>query len=71
MELDDVVIHKKYICDYEGAGYFAIAVDKNSRRVCVSLGDKVDENGDPGDPTESLAGTLAPIWVPADRLREM
>ncbi len=67
MELDDVEIGQKYRCDYKGAQYFATVVSKNQKDVCVTLGDIVNKDGDPGSPTEAL-GTLGEIRVPPAHL---
>jgi Apea-like HEPN len=70
MELDDVEIGQKYRCDYKGAQYFATVVSKDNKDVCVTLGDIVSEDGDPGDPTEAL-GTLGEIRVSPAHLHPM
>jgi hypothetical protein len=70
MELDDVQIGQKYRCDYKGAQYFATVVSKDNKDVCVTLGDIVNEDGDPDDPTEAL-GTLAEIRVSPAHLHPM
>jgi hypothetical protein len=67
MELDDVEVGGKYRCDYNGAQYFATVVSKGEKDVCVTLGDIVNRDGDPGDPTEAL-GTLGKIRVPPEHL---
>jgi hypothetical protein len=67
MELDDVEIGEKYRCDYKGAQYFATVAGKDDKVVRVTLGDVVNKDGDPGDPTEAL-GTLGEIQVPPDHL---
>jgi hypothetical protein len=70
MEIDDVEIGKRYRCDYKGAQYFATVVSKDGKDVAVKLGDIVNRDGDPGDPTEAL-GTLGEIRVPPERLHPM
>ena len=70
MELDDVEIGQKYRCDYKGAQYFATVVSKDDKDVCVTLGDVVNKDGDPGDPTEAL-GTLGEIRVAPEGLHPM
>jgi hypothetical protein len=70
MELDDVKIGEKYRCDYKGAQYFSTVVSKNEKDVGVKLGDIVNEDGDPGDPTEAL-GTLGEIRVSPAQLHPM
>ena len=51
------------VCDYNGGRYFAVVIEKNDVRVRVTLGDKVNEDGNSSrDPTEAL-GTLGPVWV--------
>jgi hypothetical protein len=67
MKLDDVEIDQKYRCDYRGAQYFATVVSKDGKVVCVTLGDIVNKDGDPGDPTEAL-GTLGEIRVAPEHL---
>jgi hypothetical protein len=67
MELDDIEIGKKYRCDYKGAQYFATVVGKDDKGVWVTLGDIINQDGDPGDPTEAL-GTLGKIQVAAGHL---
>src|SRR5215813_11906154 len=67
MELDDIEIGKKYRCDYKGAQYFATVVGKDDKGVWVTLGDIINQDGDPGDPTEAL-GTLGKIQVAAGNL---
>lgn len=62
MELDDIEIGRKYRCDYKGIQYFATVTTKSDKDVCVILGDIVNKDGDPGDPTEAL-GTLGEIQV--------
>jgi hypothetical protein len=39
-------------------------------RVCVTLGDVLIEDGDPGDPTER-GGRFGEQWVAPDRIHEM
>ncbi len=68
MELDDVEIGKKYRCDYNGAQYFATVAGKDDKVVRVTLGDIVNKDGDPDDPTEAL-GTLGEIQVPPEHLQ--
>jgi hypothetical protein len=47
---DDIEIGKKYRCDYKGAQYFATVVGKDDKGVWVTLGDIINQHGDPGDP---------------------
>ena len=70
MELNDIEIGQKYRCDYKGAQYFATVVSKDHNGVWVTLGDIVNEDGDPGDPTEAL-GTLGKIQVAAAELHPL
>jgi hypothetical protein len=70
MELADIECGPTYKCDYAGGQYFAIVIEKDATRVRVRLGDKVDEHGDRGDPTERL-GTIGPVWVQPGALHEM
>jgi hypothetical protein len=67
MELDDVEIGQKYRCEYKGAEYFATVISKGEKDVRVTLGDVVNKDGDPGDPTEAL-GTLGEIRVLPEHL---
>jgi hypothetical protein len=70
MELNDIEIGRKYRCDYKGAQYFATVVSKDHKGVWVTLADIVNEDGDPGDPSEAL-GTLGKIQVAAAQLRPL
>ena len=70
MELDDIGIGRKYRCDHKDAQYFATVVSKDEKDVCVTLGDIVNKDGDPGDPTEAL-GTLGEIRVASEHLHPM
>jgi len=70
MELNDIEIGQKYRCDYKGAQYFATVVSNDHKGVWVTLGDIVNEDGDPGDPTEAL-GTLGKIQVAAAELHPL
>jgi hypothetical protein len=70
MELDDIEIGQKYRCDYKGAQYFATVVNKDDKEFSVTLGDIVNEDGDPGDPTDAL-GTLGEIRVSPEHLHPM
>jgi hypothetical protein len=67
MELDEIEIDRKYRCDYKGAQYFATVVSKEHKGVWVTLRDIVNEDGDPGDPSEAL-GALGKIQVAAAQL---
>jgi hypothetical protein len=70
MELDDIEIGAKYRCDYKGAQYFATVASKDEKGVHVTLGDIVNDDGDPGDPTQAL-GTLGEIHVAPEQLHPM
>jgi hypothetical protein len=71
MELDNIEVGQKYRCDYEGAQYFATVVAKDDKRGArVTLGDKINKEGDPGDPTDAL-GALGKIWVDPKHLHSM
>ena len=70
MQLNDIEVGHKYRCEYRGATYFATVVDKTDKDVSVTLGDMVNADGDPGDPTEAL-GTLGEVRVSADALQPL
>jgi len=70
MELDEIEIDQKYRCNYKDAQYFATVVSKDHKAVWVTLGDIVNEDGDPGDPSEAL-GTLGKIQVAAAQLHPL
>jgi hypothetical protein len=74
MELDDIEIGKKYRCDYNSSQYFATLISKEDNDVCLTLGDIVNKDGDPGNPTEVLGtlgkiGSLPSIFIPFERDR--
>ncbi len=70
MDIDDIEPGQKYRCDYKGKQYFAVVAGKDGKNVRVNLGDIVDENGDPGDPTEAL-GTSGEITVTLGQLHPL
>jgi hypothetical protein len=70
MELDDIGIGRKYRCDHKDAQYFATVVSKDHKGVWVTLGDIVNEDGEPGDPSEAL-GTLGKIQVATAQLHPL
>jgi hypothetical protein len=67
MNLDEVVIGKKYAFDHEdGKQYYATVLEKDGRKVRVKLGDRV---GKEGEAIHAL-GTLQSRWVDPKRLHE-
>jgi hypothetical protein len=70
MELSDIIIGRKYKCDYGDGQYFAIVKEKKGERVWVQLADKVRADGDPGDPIDRL-GTVGLIWVAPESIHPM
>lgn len=70
MTLDEVVVGKKYRCDFCDAQYFATVVGKDFNGVRVTLGDILNSDGDAGDPMEAL-GTRGEITVSVGQLRPM
>jgi hypothetical protein len=71
MDLDEVEIDAKYRCDYDdGKQYVATVLEKYHRKVLVTLGDRINKDGDPGDPIHRM-GTLGAIWVVPKQLHPM
>lgn len=70
MNISDIEVGAKYKCDYNGAKFFTVVIEKNSARVRVRLGDKIDEAGDAGSPVDRL-GTLGPICVGPEQIDEI
>jgi hypothetical protein len=50
--------------------YFATVQRTSATQVCVTLGDVLNEDGDPGDPTER-GGRFGEQWVAPGRILEM
>jgi hypothetical protein len=70
MNLEEVQIGKKYRCDWEGHQYFATVLRKQSGRVLVSLGDRINAQGDPDDPVLAL-GWIGYQWADPGKLHEL
>jgi hypothetical protein len=71
MKLPDIEIGRRYICEYLDGRYFAVVINKNDAQVLVTLGDRVNEDGDPcGDPTKALY-TMGAVWVRPEIISEM
>jgi hypothetical protein len=51
MKISEIEVDQKYICDYDGKRFFTTVKRKSDTQVYVTLGDVVNEDGDPGDPT--------------------
>ena len=70
MNLQDVEIGRKYICEWDDEHrYFATVFRKDKRRVFVELGDRVNADGQPGNPIYRL-GTLGRQWIDPAQLCE-
>jgi hypothetical protein len=52
MDLVRIEVGRKYIRAYDGKQYFATVQRISETEVCVTLGDVLNEDGDPGDPTD-------------------
>jgi len=70
MELSDIIIGRKYKCDYGDGQYFAIVKEKKGGRVGVQLADKVGADSDPADPIDRL-GTVGLVWVAPASIHSM
>jgi hypothetical protein len=70
MNYSDIEIGGKYKCTYRGDQYFAYVKEKKDGLIGVHLGDKVGEDGDPGDPIDRL-GTLDLVWVSPECIHPM
>ncbi|MBV9113100.1 MAG: hypothetical protein JOY67_09790 [Hyphomicrobiales bacterium] len=71
MNSEEVEIGKTYRCDWEdGRQYFATVLQKNDQRVLVSVGNKVNADGDADDVAFSL-GTVGHQWVDAKQLHDL
>jgi hypothetical protein len=70
MQLARIEVGRKYICAFDGKQYFATVRRTSDTQVCVALGDVLNEDGDPGDPTER-GGRFGEQWVAPDRIHEM
>jgi hypothetical protein len=70
MNLQDVEVGHKYICEWkDGHRYFATVKQKDDRSVQVELRDRVKDDGSPDDPIHRL-GTLGPQWIGPAKLHE-
>jgi hypothetical protein len=70
MELIEIEIGRKYLCDCRGGRYFAVVRAKSNTDVSVAIGDKINESGVPGNALERL-GLLGIIAVSSDSIHEM
>jgi hypothetical protein len=70
MKKDDIEVGGKYRCDYKGKQHFATVVSKGHKNVGVTLGDIINKDGDPGDPTQRL-GTLGILTVSPEKLHPL
>ena len=70
MDLSEIVIGDKYICDQPDGQYFAVVKKKSDQLVEVQFGDKVGPDGDPGDPIDRL-GTAGLVWVKPTSIHPM
>ena len=70
MNLEEIQIGNKYSCDWEGHQYFATVLRKQGRRVLVSLGDRINADGDRDDPVLAM-GWIGYQWVEAGKLHDL
>ena len=52
MELARIEVGREYICAFDRKQHFATVQRPSDTQVCVTLGDVLNEDGDPGDPIE-------------------
>ena len=60
MEISALEVGAKYICNYDNAQYFGHAKEIKNGHVSVLLGDKLNEDGDPGDPIDRFGRS---VWL--------
>jgi hypothetical protein len=70
MDLSEIIIGQKCKCDYGDGQYFAFVKEKKDGRVGVQLTDKVEGDGDPGDPIDRL-GTVGLVWLAPENIHPM
>jgi len=69
MDISKIQVDALYKCDHDGAKYFGRVKQIKDGKVLVVLGDKIDEDGDRGDPIDRVGDT--PVWLGPENIHPM
>lgn len=68
MNISDIEVGTKYKCCYGDAKYFGHVKEIKNGEVRVLLGDKLNNDGDPGDPIDRLDKS---VWLKPENIHRM
>lgn len=69
MDIAEIEVGALYKCDHDGAQYFGRVKEIKDGKVSVVLGDKINENGDRGDPIDRVGDT--PVLLKPENIHPM
>jgi hypothetical protein len=69
MNISEIEMGGLYKCDYDGVQYFGRVKEIKDGKVQVVLGDKIDDNGDRGDPIDRVGDTH--VWLKPENIHPM
>jgi hypothetical protein len=69
MDISEIKPDTMYKCDYDDAQFFGRAKEIKDGKVSVVLGDKINEDGDRGDPVDRRGDT--PVWLAPENIHPM
>jgi hypothetical protein len=69
MDISKIEIGAKYKCDYNGAQYFGHVKELKGGKVYVQLRDKINKDGDAGDPIDRRGDT--PVCLDPENIHPM
>ena len=69
MDISEIEVGVMYKCDHDGAQYFGRVKEVKDGKASVLLGDKINEDGDRGDPIDRRGDM--PVWLMPENIYPM